>query len=344
VNATTGTSPDGARGFYFVAAMSMLVSIDTSWRFFGQVLHITNLWERAVMFAVLEAALIACGYGMRANVHRSGHPGAPRLFAWILCGLAGYMALVLSGVAEGLARVTLGPALGLVMLHLALGIEIRAGAHAKTTTWARIGRELRERVLSRLGLADDERDALARTRDRAARRAARLSLARVVPFRRTRLARAVARSGVAHDPAVRARMLAELAALRHADELVTLDQPSPWHGRAVTTNGAAVGDMFGDTVTTQSRVSALPGDDNTDDTVSTANGNGHPGRVVKPASRAVDKSRASTAERVVKAVRRNPGTTPAAVAARLGVSERTVQRHWPLSVVDTVTTTNGAGR
>jgi hypothetical protein len=341
----TAGSPAGARGFYLVAALSLLVSLDTSWRFFGQVLHITDLRERIVMFVVLEAALIACGYGMRANVRRSGHPGAPRLFAWLLCGLSGYMALVLSGAAEGLARVTLGPALGLVMLHLALGIEIRAGVHTRMTTWTRIGRELRERLLSRLGLADDERDAAARTRDRAARRTARLALARFVPFRSIRVARNVARSGVAHDDTARNRMLAELAAIRHAGELATLPQVSPWYqSHAVTTNGAAMTPAAVASVTTNNGVPVLSVDDNTSDTVTTPNGNGHPRRVAKPASRAVEKSRSSTAERVVKAVRRNPDTTPTAVAARLGVSERTVQRHWPLAAAGTATTTNGDGQ
>jgi hypothetical protein len=149
------------------------------------------------------------------------------VFAWLLCALAGYMAWQLSGVAEGIARVALGPVLGLVMLHLALGIEIRTH-HTRSTTWARIGRELRERVLSRLGLSNDERDALARTRDRAARRVARLSLARMVPLRTVRVARALRASNVAHDPIMRARMMAELAAIRHAAKLATLPQPCPW--------------------------------------------------------------------------------------------------------------------
>jgi hypothetical protein len=238
---TVRPKPVGVVGFYTVAFMSMLVSIDTSWRFFGDVLHITDTAERIVMFAVLEVALLACGWGMRANVRRSGRPGAPRLVAWVLCGLAAYMAWQLSGVAAGVARVALGPALGLVMLHLALGIEIRTGQH-KATTWTRIGRELRERFLSRLGLSDDERDALARTRDRAARRVARLSLGGWVPFRAARVARALRASNVAHDPAARARMLAELAAIRHAGDLAALDQPSPW-GSAVngTTNAATNG-------------------------------------------------------------------------------------------------------
>ncbi len=142
------------------------------------------------------------------------------------------MAWQLSGVAEGVARVTLGPVLGLVMLHLALGIEIRAG-HARTTAWARIAHELRERLLSRLGLADDTRDALARTRDRAVQRAARLALAgRLAPWRKARLDRALRTAGVAHDTAAQRRLLAEIATARHSGELAGLPLESPWRASA----------------------------------------------------------------------------------------------------------------
>lgn len=83
---------------------------------------------------------------------------------------------MLSGPVEGIARVALGPILSLVMLHLALGIEIRNRTAVRTGTWARVGVEIRERVLSRLGLGNDERTALTRTRERAARRVARLAV------------------------------------------------------------------------------------------------------------------------------------------------------------------------
>lgn len=220
---------EGAIGFYLAAFLSLLVSVDTSWRFFRDDLHIVDLRERVVMFAVLEVGLLACGYGMRASVIRHGRPGAPRLFAWLLCAVSGYMAWQLSGVSEGIARVTLGPVLGLVMLHLALGIEIKSRTQ-HVTTWTRIGSELRERMLSRLGLADDDRDALTRTRDRAADRAARLALTKRAPFRSTRLRRALRVSSVALDEERRDRMLLALAALRHAEGLVDLRQDSPWTG------------------------------------------------------------------------------------------------------------------
>lgn len=233
----------GARLFYVVCVLCTGISANTSWRFFGGVLHIENIIERAAMFAVLETALIACGYAMRANVRRttrarrSGRgaasgprpqPGASRMVAWALAGLASYMAIAESGFWEGIARVALGPVLGIIALHLALGIEIRHSHGETTGTAARVAAELRERALSWLGLGNEQRDALSRTRDRAARRAARLALARRGFRRRPRLQAALRASNVAHDPNARQRLLDELAVLRHADELADLDQPSPW--------------------------------------------------------------------------------------------------------------------
>jgi hypothetical protein len=225
----TRTPPEGSRGFYLVAFMSLLVSVDTSWRFFGDKLGITSIPERAAMFAVVEVALIACGFAMRAGIRSpGGKPGPARLILWALCAASGYMAFDLAGPVSGLARVTLGPVLGVVMLHLALGIELRH-TRRRVSTWSRISRELKERFLSRLGLGDDERDALARTRDRAARRAAHLARASwFTPFRKTRLARALRAANAAHDDRMRSRLMAELASVQHAEELRRLDLASPW--------------------------------------------------------------------------------------------------------------------
>ncbi|MEU3642374.1 hypothetical protein AB0E59_03260 [Lentzea sp. NPDC034063] len=222
------SKPAGAKGFYAVALMSIGVSVDTSWRFFEQRLGITDVVERVVLFSVMEAALVACGWAMRGGVRRDGRPGPARLVAWALTAFAAFAAFSLSGPVAGTARVLLGPVLGLVMLHLALGIEIRA-SRQRTTTWARVGRELRERLLSLLGLGDDHRDAAARTRDKAALRAAKLAIAsRWTPRRKARLRKALHASHVAHDATQRDRMLRELGVLQHADELAKISQPSPW--------------------------------------------------------------------------------------------------------------------
>ena len=243
--------PAGTPWWYYLGALGGLaVSLNTSWRFFGERLGIHGP-EQVIMFSVVELALIACALGMRANVRRvdpaTGRPGAagaPRLVAWAVCGLSGYAALLLSGPVDGIARVALGPILSLVMLHLALGIEIRNRTTVRTGAWARVGAELRERVLSRLGLADDERDAATRTRERAGRRAARLVMATRSPWRTARLARALRAAQVAHDPLARERLLAELAVLRCADELATLPLPSPWLAAgAVSAHGEESGEQ-----------------------------------------------------------------------------------------------------
>jgi hypothetical protein len=238
--------PAGTPWFYYLASVGGLaVSLNTSWRFFGQRLGITGA-ERVIMFSVVELALIACALGMRANVRTvdpaTGRPaaaGAPRLVAWVLCGLSAYAALLLSGPVEGIARVALGPTLSLVMLHLALGIEIRNRTAARSGTWTRIAVEMRERMLSRLGLADDHRDARARTQERAARRVARLALGSRTPLRTARLSRALRASNVAHDPQTRERMLDELAVLRYASELADLTQASPWAVVAASPSSSA---------------------------------------------------------------------------------------------------------
>jgi len=219
--------------YYVAGLVSVTVSLDTSWRFFGEILHIVST-ERIIMFSGVEVSLVACAIGMRANVRRTGpdgkagSPGAPRMIAWLLCGFAGYAAVVMAGPFAGLARICLGPVLAMVMLHLALGIEIHNRGSHRTGTWARLFAELRERALSRFGLGDDSRDAKTRTRERAARRAARLALTKNAPLRGWRLARALRASDAAHDPDTRSRMLADLAVQRHADDLANLEQQSPW--------------------------------------------------------------------------------------------------------------------
>lgn len=186
---------------YAAAAASLMVSTNTSWRFFDQVLHIPTAYgERYLMFAVAELALVVCGAGMAVNVHRDGRPGSFRVMVWAMVIAMSYMAWAMSTPEEAIGRILLGPALGTIMLHLGLGLELRARHQHASSTIARIGRELRERCLSRLGLADDGRDAAQRTRDRKAYKAAALSRPLRWPWsRQARLERALLAAGVADD-------------------------------------------------------------------------------------------------------------------------------------------------
>lgn len=221
---------------YFSATVFACVSLDTNWRFFGGVLAIVGI-ERIVMFSALEIGLIACGLNMRANVikvdpdGKPGSPGPARVIAWLLCAAAAAAAWVEAGPIVGSLRIVLGPVLSMVMLHLALGLDIRTatGRHRRTA-WARFVGELRERFMSRFGLGDDDRDALTRTRDRAASRAARLAAtnSKFVLFRERRLDRAMRVCEYAHDPRIRARVSRELAVAKNVHGLRDLELTAPW--------------------------------------------------------------------------------------------------------------------
>lgn len=225
-NPSTETKPTGSAPWYAGFVVALGVSVDTSWRYFGEQLHVTDIRERVLLFSVVEVMLLAAAWSMRAGVRRDGKPGSARVVAWALCGLQAYMALELSGLTAGLARVALGSVLALVALHQALGIEIKAKHGVSAGTWARVGREMRERALSRLGLADDARDALQRTRERAAVRAATIATTAKPSIRQLR--KHVLRSGAATDPAMRALLLDTRAALGNVAGLVDMDTASPW--------------------------------------------------------------------------------------------------------------------
>jgi len=242
----------GATLFYLVSVVATLISADTSYRFFGEKLGITGLpvstpafgpfsaghvdLERVLLFGVVELALFALAYAMRANVIRVGRPGPAQWVAWSICAFAAFAAWELSGPVAGTARVLLGPVLALVMLHLALGLEVHVRRGESSSVWAQAAREVRERVLSRVGLGNDHRDALARTRDRAALRTARLAVeiagtpkdTKAYAAKVAKLRKALHASNVAHDPGMKARMMRELSTLRHAESLAGLDQTAPW--------------------------------------------------------------------------------------------------------------------
>lgn len=224
-----GLSPWVTGGCYAVALATLPVSLNTSWRFFEHVMGITSRPELFGMAAVMELALVMCGIGMATSVKRFGDPGAFRLVVWGICLFSGWTAWHMSGtVGEALARMVLGPVLGAIMLHLALGL-IRRTHHHRTGTVARVARELRERLLSRLGLADDQRDAAQRTRDRAATRAVKLSMAGKDSARHLgKLQKALLAAGVADDPRMRDRLLARRQVAHGAREFAALEQGSPW--------------------------------------------------------------------------------------------------------------------
>ncbi|WP_434096365.1 hypothetical protein [Streptomyces mobaraensis] len=224
------------------AAGCTAYSADTSWRFAADYLDMGSAAERAAMFAAAELALFATALMARQNLNGPTRaPGAPGLLVWVITGVQVIPAYAESGAVGGTVRAFVGPVMAAMLWHLAMGIELRhrrpeAKSHGLVAV---LGKELRERLLSHLGVAERNRDAAQITRDRATARAVALAarLADTAPEKRVtrrgrrlnrRLAVAVARASVGVDAEQRRRLLEQLAARRHAAGLATVELPSPW--------------------------------------------------------------------------------------------------------------------
>ena len=219
------------------AAVCTSYSADTSWGFARDWLGMSSARERIVMFAAAEVALFSCAIMARANKQATasgdsaGTPGVPGVLVWVITGVQIIPAYAESGPVGGTVRAVIGPVMAGLLWHLAMGLEIRVARPAALSTGlpALIGRELRERLLSYLGLATRDRTAEQITRDRAMARAVRLaSRPKLRSWGRRRLAAAVARARVGTDGAQRHRLLQELAARRTSGELATVPLASPW--------------------------------------------------------------------------------------------------------------------
>jgi hypothetical protein len=220
------------------AAACTAYSADTSWRFAEHELGMVSTAERAAMFAAAELALLATALMARQNLRTQGAPGTPGVLVWMITGVQVIPAYSESGFVGGTVRAVVGPVLAAVLWHLAMGIELR---HAKpdaesAALLAVLAREVRERLLSRLGLAVRDRSAEQISRDRATVKAVALAakLAEMKPGQRgrarvaRRLSVAVGKAQAGASDEQRAKLLDLLAARRHAASLATIDLPSPW--------------------------------------------------------------------------------------------------------------------
>ncbi|MEV5449514.1 hypothetical protein [Streptomyces sp. NPDC052535] len=240
-----------------VAALAALgctcYSADTSWRFAADYLDMAGTAERAGMFAAAELALFATALMARQNLATEGAPGLPGTLVWVITGVQVIPAYAESGPIGGTVRAFVGPVMAAMLWHLAMGIELRlrtpgAASHGLIAV---LGREARERLLSRLGIAARDRDAAQITRDRATARAVALAarLAERTPEQQRsrrgrrltrRLSKAVGRASVGTDARQRAQLLDQLAARRHALALATVPLPSPWSPAQSTATPATV--------------------------------------------------------------------------------------------------------
>lgn len=218
------TGPWSPRVLLVGALVGVTVSGDTAWRFFDHYGQATSVGERIGIFAGVEVVLVGCGLAMHERAKEGDPLGQFRTAVWVLCGFSAFAALTLQGWPGGVYRVVGGPVVAVVALHLALGIEIRqARGGRRGGTWGKVTAEVRERLLSRLGLGDDGRDALARTRHRAAIRAARLAYGGGMPFRRNaRMRKALVTAHIAQDEQTRQVFESTLDVLRESEQWMSV--------------------------------------------------------------------------------------------------------------------------
>ena len=272
------------------AAMALGLSASTSYRFAGDRLDITNLTERFMLCATVEAAVIAL------TLHAWG--ARSKASAWLAYGLVAVQsipAFEVSGGAGGVFRIAAGPVLLAVLLHKLLGLEGRSSGTASTGLLAAAGREIRERLTASLGIGRRGADSAAIARSRAADRAVALASARRLTRRSAaRLAVAIdaARHGLsaADADAAEASIVARVVRRRSVAELHSLAARHVW------------------TAT---------------ETATATNGQGP----ANPPAKSRPKRGQSTAAKVAALAAKNPAITAAEVAAKLGIGERTARRY-----------------
>ncbi|MEU2756875.1 hypothetical protein DI273_14545 [Streptomyces violascens] len=229
-----------------VAAVAALgctaYSADTSWRFAADYLDMGGTAERVAMFAAAELALFATALMARQNLNGPKQaPGLPGTLTWVITAVQILPAYAESGLVGGTVRAFVGPVMAAMLWHLAMGIELRHRAPdaASRGLAAVLVRQARERILARLGIADQDADAARLIRDRALSEAVALILrAESMTARRRgkrrqqrlteRLHEALERADVDGDPLQDELLLRKLATRKQALGLASITLPPRW--------------------------------------------------------------------------------------------------------------------
>jgi hypothetical protein len=186
-------------GLAIPALMALGMSADTSYRFLGTTLQITQQWERAFLTGTAEAAIVALTVYAWATRTKG-----PAYLAYAAVAIQAVPAFGVSGGIGGPVRVALGPVVLAVMLHLLLGLEVRMSGARPDSLLRTAVREARERLTARLGIGRRGADSAAIARSRAADHA--VALADLV---------AAAKPGTRRYRRRAARLAAAIDATRH---------------------------------------------------------------------------------------------------------------------------------
>ncbi len=170
--------------------LALGLSAQTSYRYLGTMLAVTQTWERFALCGVAESAIL--GFTTYAALTKTKFPA---YLAYAVVLVQTIPAYSLSGGSGGTVRVALGPVLLAVVLHFLLGISKKVNRTRSTGLFASLGREIKERLTAVLGIGRRGADSAAIARSRAADRAVSLA------SRRSLSRRASARLAVAIDAA-----------------------------------------------------------------------------------------------------------------------------------------------
>jgi hypothetical protein len=233
----------GVRMAAFSAVMSTLVSGNSSWRFFGTHLQVTDPHVRALMFATGECMQFALALMARENYMAEGSTGGgiPSLLVWVVSGVQCVPAFEEGGLAGGLVRAYLGPISAAILWHLAMGVELvhLGPADHRGGRLGRICRFLAESTMASLGLTRPDRDAEEIAKDRAVKRAVRHGLRYDLMTPKTRARRrgkrairrmkwAMLRAEIGTDRPRRYRLVKQLVGARSAVGLIEMELPGIW--------------------------------------------------------------------------------------------------------------------
>lgn len=222
-------------GLLVPAVMALGISANTSYRYMGRVLEITEHSERLLLCGVAEAAIVALTLYAWATRTKG-----PAYLAYAAVLVQGVPAFQISPGAGGLVRVVTGPILLAVVLHLLLGLELRMTQGRSDGLFATAAREVRERLVAYLGIGRRGADSAAIARSRAADRAVDLAdkVAEAAPgtrkhSRRTAaLAAAIdsARHGLdgQEADAAEAAIVARVVRRKSVASLATIDVTHDW--------------------------------------------------------------------------------------------------------------------
>ncbi|MFE7664907.1 hypothetical protein [Streptomyces celluloflavus] len=228
------------------------VSLNTSYRFTGDPngLAMTDEFERVLSCAAYESLMAMCVLGARERMTgESKSPGWYGSAVWIFAALSAIPAAVEGDgllTASTAVRIIVGSFGSALAAHSALGLDLkhRTGEDSEAPS-AVILRDLRERLMSRMGLTQRNRSAQQIAQERALSRAVELrdTHQRMTPEDKTskrgqkvakQLAAAQDAAGLATDEAQKTLYVARVTQRQHSTSLKITDDDSPWVGTTPT--------------------------------------------------------------------------------------------------------------